>query len=441
MSAKKHLTEEEKKYILDFCDTKSSIEISKHLDRDHRTIKGFIKELSKQAKKSKNPIVIKASEESYKDLESKVTQRLDEEGREDFFRGQLKNSLFYKNLKIQFVKDEIDFYLEEWGALCVQFEDIVATEKRQIDELIKAEIMGNRILRNIRIAEDEIEKLQKEIDEFRENNTLETSELAQERDMQLINLVRTLSGQAAAMSNDYKSNVDLRNRLLEQLNARRRDRVEQSFKSGNTFIGIVKALQDKEYRDTQARYIEMVKLAKDKKLDEWHKPSTFPGGSKDCVIMDVDSKIEDNRVFIDVPIGKSEYLDYFINTINKRVLLVEDDHSRKQFFLDKLSRSIIDLASDADKATEFLRKNEYDFILFDYDLGSGQKSETTVRYMIDKNRSPNAKVLIHSMNQDGADKLKVMLHDERPYEIVKFSDIHKYYMRESGKVENAQEAK
>ncbi len=164
---KKPLSDKEKAYIEEYCLQKTDEELGEDLKRDPRTIKtyrtkiGVIKKQGgKIAKLTTNDAILSAKSSGRYLVESE---------RKEFFQTQLTNSLFYENLKLQFTEDEIDFYLEEWGALCVQFEDIVATEKRQIDELIKAEIMGNRILRNVKIAEDEILMVQGEIDQLRKD--------------------------------------------------------------------------------------------------------------------------------------------------------------------------------------------------------------------------------------------------------------------------------
>jgi hypothetical protein len=241
--------------------------------------------------KTENPLAYRGMEYSPTSPPKQLVEEeeyvaMDELERAEFFRVSLQNSLFYTNLKEQFTKAEINFYLAEWGALCVQFEDIIATEKRQIDEFIKAEIMAARLLKNIRLVEDEIESLAKEIDALRATHDMKDDEEAQERDDCIINLIARLASSSQMMTTDYKKNQEMRNSILENLNARRRDRIDSISKSGNTFIGLVEAFRDDSVRKAQGKHMELVRLATQKKADDWRDVHNFPDGGKGVFLLD-----------------------------------------------------------------------------------------------------------------------------------------------------------
>lgn len=295
MAKNTNITDEEKEYIVKNATVLSDREIGEHLGRDKRTIKKYRVQAG----------ILKGGAGNIKKIEladvadNKVVNRqLSEKDRKQFFKRELQNSLFYDNLKSQFTPEELDFYLEEWGALCLQFEDIVTTERRQIDELIKAEIMGNRILRNIKIAEDVIAEVQREIEVLRETKDMENDEDAQDRDNELINLVQRMYSQCNGMVIDYGKNQESRNKLLDNLNARRRDRIDQIQKSGITFIDLIKTLNDNRIKEEQGKYLELLKESKNNKKDKWRKPALFPDGSKDCVLLDENSDIPEEGIVI-----------------------------------------------------------------------------------------------------------------------------------------------
>jgi hypothetical protein len=288
------LKPEEFEYIRLNCLSKTDEELSNHLKRDLRTIVNARRKLG--IRKAQRGKIEAIAPKTINGIAVPPSQKMTEDQRKQFFKTQLTNSLYYNNLKESFNKEEIDFYLEEWASLCVQFEDIVATEKRQIDELIKAEIMGNRILRNIKVAEDEIKNIVEEVERLRKLKDMESDEDAQERDSQLMTMIRMMSAQSNAMSNDYQKNVDGKNKLLNELNARRRDRVEQISKRGTTFIGLVEAMRDREMRETQGRHMELVRLAKQKKISEWREPTSFADGTKDCILMDENSILPEKEI-------------------------------------------------------------------------------------------------------------------------------------------------
>jgi hypothetical protein len=420
---KKPLNNQEKKYIEDNCLLKTDKELSLELKRDVRTISTYRKFLG--IEKTQGGKV--AALDNITDLSTaKASGRfLLEKERKEFFKLQLKNTLFYDNLKIQFTKDEIDFYLEEWAALCIQFEDIVATEKRQIDELIKAEIMGNRILRNIKIAEDEIQNIEEEINQLRKDFDIQNNEEGQQRDLQLLSIIRVLNSQSEAMGNLYQKNVDSRNKLLNELNARRRDRIDHIKSKNSTVLGLIAAYREREHRESQGNYLELVKLAKENKLEKWRKSTTFPDGTKDCIILDEGSEVNTDQT---EHLTKSvDIFDAFSKAKAKNILIIENDHTRQQFFADKFRNNILTFCDNSTKAIDALNTKDYDLICFDYDLNMNSKSEAVAIYILENNKSPNAKALLHTMNEDGAKKLSVLLSGEREFEVCPFETLMSIY--------------
>ena len=271
-------------YIAEHASVMTDQEIAVYLDRDIKTIGRHRRSLG--IEKTASGMVIK------KDLhtdqlinKAKKLHELTDGEKKVWFENQLKNSRSYPLLRQQLTRDEIGFYVEEFSILCVQFEDVAITETRQIDELVKAEVLDHRILRNIKYTEDAIELLAKQIETFRKKHDM-TDEENQQRDDIMLNMVKQMAAQSNQMTSDHLRNVELRNKLLQDLSARRRDRVDEIDKSKNTFLGLVKAFEDEKVRESQGRHAELVRLAKDKKLDEWRGENIFPDGSRDSIILD-----------------------------------------------------------------------------------------------------------------------------------------------------------
>lgn len=416
------LKPEELEYIRQNCLTLTDKQMSKHLKRDERTIKAARKRLG--VNKGAGGKV-----ETPKENNGKVifaNQRLTEEQRAEFFKTELSNSKFYGLLKEQFTPAEIDFYLEEWGSLCVQFEDIVATERRQIDELIKTEIMANRIRRNIKVAEDEILLLQDEVDQLRATRDMDNDESAQERDIQLINLIRTMGAQSNAMSIDLQKNIELRNKILSELNARRRDRIDQIKKSGTTFMGLIASFREREIREQQGKHMELVRLAKEKKKKEWRQPSVFPDRSKDCVLLDEDSELPEVDI-VRSSETESKIAKEFSELSNKRILIVDNDLFRVQFFQEIFKNNTIDIASSYDKAVALLNNGEYDLVCLDYDLGLDKKGTKVAEYMLSNDLKRQSKVIVQSMNKEGSQQISTLLAGVYDLEVCPFDFIYKNF--------------
>ncbi len=87
-------------------------------------------------------------------------------------------------------------------------------------------------------------------------------------------------------------------KLLGELNARRKDRVDQISKRGTTFLSMVQEFRDRKIRENQGRHMELVRLAKEKKKREWRKPTVFPDGTLDCVLLDSESELPKSDIVL-----------------------------------------------------------------------------------------------------------------------------------------------
>ena len=417
------ITPAESEYIRTHCVKESDEKIAADLGRDVRTVAKHRKKLGIH-KKMGGGIAPLATLDADAQILS-AGQSLSEDQRKEYFKTEFVNSLYYENLKKQFTKDEIDFYLEEWGTLCLQFEDIVSTEKRQIDEYIKLAIMGNRILDNVKVIEEEITMMQEEIHEWRdEHPDIETDKIAQERDNMLMDMVRTMNAEAKSMSIDYQRNLDLRMKLLGELNARRKDRVDQLTKRGTTFLGLIESFRERKIREEQGRNMELFKMAKEKKKKEWRKPIRFPDGTEDCILMDDNSTLPKSKV-VRLEDLKSKVVEKFRKGKGKKILVVDNDHRRTQFFGDIFKGQELQFASNVDKAIELLDSNQFDLVCLDYDLGMEQKGTKVAEYLRMKGLHPaGVEVLIHSMNKVGAAEIQSKLGTELgTAEVFPFEDL------------------
>ncbi len=420
----RRLTPDELEYIRAHCLTTSDDKIGAALNRDPITVMKARRKMGIQKKVGGGLLSVDLRKNlvTGKDGVIPANQNFSEEFRKEFYKTQFTNTLYYKNLKEQFTEEEIRFYLEEYSSLCLQFEDIVATEKRQIDEYIKLAILGNRILKHIRTVEIEIASLQKEIEDFRKRHDVVTDEEAQERDRTLTNLLFSMSGHSKAIANDYQKNLDMKNKLLEELDARRKDRVDQISKRGTTFLSLLEDFRNKQTREKQGKHMELVRMAKEKKKNEWRKPHRFPDGSEDNILLDEQSVFPKKDI---VTIDQNcKAIDYCLKNPSAKVLLIDNALRRQQFFADVFNGWQIDFADNVAKGIEKVDANEYDLICFDYDLGFKTPSTLIAETIVEQNKSPNAKILIHSMNKIGAKVLEEKL-SSRETEVYPFEDIVK----------------
>lgn len=116
-----------------------------------------------------------------------------------------------------------------------------------------------------------------------------------------------------------------------------------------------------------------------------------------------------------------------------RILFLDDEKVRRDKFRDKYlgTGCIIDFATNAKEAIDFLKNHQYDFVSLDHDLGgksmvesneeSGYAVAEFIAYQIPEEHRPK-KVVIHSFNPVGAQRMYLLL---KAYHINVYKDIFK----------------
>ena len=100
----------------------------------------------------------------------------------------------------------------------------------------------------------------------------------------------------------------------------------------------------------------------------------------------------------------------------KRVLIVEDDETRCEWFRRRLAACDIEVTCDAGRACELLAANEYELILLDHDLledhyFSDEPDDERTGYAVAAwlaarpGSQPGAQIVIHSLNDAGAQRM------------------------------------
>ena len=205
--------------------------------------------------------------------------------RSNWYRRVFKKTHFFTALRTQFEPSEVDIYIEEYGDVCCQFEDIVTTEFMQVDDFLKHRLLINRELGTIRSLRSKISDL----DAWVRNNAIGESSTRydksdfSEKSMQL-NDVQKLLGK----SNDrYDKLVADREKIARNLNATRKDRAEELRGGGQSFFAILSEIQkDDKARLEHGKFAELTKIAAEDIDTEFRKKSMFPDGTKQSVILD-----------------------------------------------------------------------------------------------------------------------------------------------------------
>jgi len=217
---------------------------------------------------------------------------MSEEEKPYWFVNQFKKTHLYKNLQQQFEQGEILCYLEEYGRLCCQFEDIVFSEFFQIDDFLKHRILVNRELNTQKGIRLHIEVIQKWIIEHPMTEE-ESSEIRTER-INKYKLLEAFSGSLSASTKQYESLIKERSKIENKLASTRRDRIEELRGGKETFLSLVTQIQmSGSERRRQGKFAELSRIATHEMKEELRKDIEFPDGEIESILMDAESEAID----------------------------------------------------------------------------------------------------------------------------------------------------
>lgn len=209
-----------------------------------------------------------------------------------WFRDKFKQTHLYKTIKRQFEPEEVLVYLEDFGSLCCQFQDIVISEFMQIDDFLKHRILIDGQLFLLKSIRGEISELQAWMASNPKKDG-EDKDKIKHRILQqrcLDDKHRYLKG----VHDRYDNLAKERQRIYNSLAATRKDRIDELRGGKETFFELVAKLQhSQEERDRNGRLAELTRIAAEDIKDEFRKPVEFPDGSKSPIIMDAQTPFDD----------------------------------------------------------------------------------------------------------------------------------------------------
>lgn len=225
----------------------------------------------------RNPLTIK------KFLEENVGSKLLIGGVESNLAYDIKKSIVWKELKLQFSEDELDYFLYHWQRTVSQFkDDVFPTEQMQIVDMIKIDILMIRIMKEQKESIDAINSLQNEI------LTEQKKELEKDE-----NKISVLSSQIAfnraakeSLGKEYTNYQTRKENMLKDLKATRAERVRRIEDSKHTVIGwVTELLQNNKLRKDLGIRIEKFRIAVDLEKIRMFQPHEFLNKDIDCPLL------------------------------------------------------------------------------------------------------------------------------------------------------------
>ena len=213
---------------------------------------------------------------------------LSEQEKARWFRDQFKKTHLYQTIKRQFTKEEVAVYIEDFGLLCHQFEDIVISEFMQVDDFLKHRLLIDRQL----VLSNSLQKQASDLQEWfilhpkRDDEGKDTVKFRVFQQRQLDDKYKYLK----SADDRYDNLIKERQKIYSSLCATRKDRLDELKGGKETFLDLVGKLQhSQDERDRQGRFAELTKIASEDIKDEFRKPKTFPDGSIEPIILDAET--------------------------------------------------------------------------------------------------------------------------------------------------------
>jgi hypothetical protein len=204
----------------------------------------------------------------------------------------IRESDYWSEIKKQFNTDEQKMFIFHWKEMLTQFaEDVPHTEKMQIIDLIKVDIIMNRMLTQEKEQKDYVAELQVSIEKEKDKPN-------EDQDLNYIfNLEKQIGFAYASQDNLHKQYEKLltdKKQMLGALKGTREQRIKRIEDSKETIVGwLRRLLSETEMRLQVGRDMEKMRLAMQvelERLSEWHK---YEDGELDQPFLTPETVIKD----------------------------------------------------------------------------------------------------------------------------------------------------
>ena len=206
---------------------------------------------------------------------------------------ELRGRYYYQELRKQFNDAELIFFEHQWIDYFRQFsEDVTHTEEMEILEVIRTEVLINRGMEDRQEVMQNIERLNKLIDDEMEKPSAmqDTVALASFQTQ----LGAAISSKSAYI-NEHEKLLTKKERLLKDLKGTREQRKRNADDAKTNFSSWLRQLDDKDLRKKEGFDMEVHRVAAEKALDKLSEYHEYEDGVVDQPILNADTLIEDEE--------------------------------------------------------------------------------------------------------------------------------------------------
>lgn len=199
----------------------------------------------------------------------------------------------WRKFQTQFTEDELSFFTYRYVQLMDQFgrENTTTTEEMQMFSLIQVEILIDRNLREQKVNDRVMLDLQQQIEEMSNIHNMEEED---------INLLLELNTQydtaragAKSAADRFKQLSGQQSSTFKELKATRDQRVKVNDNPANSFLGLMKQLNDADFARQAGREAEMMRLAAETERTRLSQPHRYEDKVVDQPILTSETLIDD----------------------------------------------------------------------------------------------------------------------------------------------------
>lgn len=191
----------------------------------------------------------------------------------------LRKSHEYSLLKDELNDRELKIFEKKYSEWVGQFqEDILPSEKNQIFNAIKLEIIMSKIMQHNKSIDSTIESVEEEIKKIKEDEEMDPKD-KDKRIKELREFKRDIYSNYNANIRVNLEHQKVYNDALKDLNASRGQRVQKTDIKKNTFMELMKKVLDDSQRDRLGEEIELERLAAEAEANRLKQTTTYLDGS------------------------------------------------------------------------------------------------------------------------------------------------------------------
>lgn len=223
----------------------------------------------------------------------------------------------WANFKEQFTPKELGHFKYRYVQLMGQFrDDILPTEELQIFQVITLDIMIQRTLREQKVAIEEMERLNAELDALHDSVRKFSGMTGPDEAKDVFNAIKSAESRYAGLSDlvkilsqRHESYLMRQSAMLKDIKGTRDQRVKIFENSKQSFLGYLRALNEEEFRLKEGRDAALMKAATDKKAAELARPHTYADGGIDRPLLTPEVVLDEgspNELGDEVSVGQTE---------------------------------------------------------------------------------------------------------------------------------------